>query len=71
MIMQQKDYGEEKTLTYDPKVMTEPGEMVSVDQLVSSTPGFTAQMTGRLTKKRYKYATVFVNQASKLCYVYM
>ena len=28
-------------------------------------------MTGRLTKKRYKYATVFVDQASKLSYVYL
>jgi hypothetical protein len=27
-------------------------------------------MTGKLTKKRYKYATVFVDQGSKLGYVY-
>jgi hypothetical protein len=50
--------------------ITSPGELVSVDQLVSPTVGFIAQMTGKLTKKRYKYATVFVDQASKLGYVY-
>ena len=49
----------------------EPGEVVSVDQLVSPTPGFIAQMTGILTGSRYKYATVFVDQASRLGYVYL
>ena len=28
-------------------------------------------MTGKLTTKRYKYATVFVDQASRLGYVYL
>ena len=28
-------------------------------------------MTGFITKKRYKYATVYVDQASGLAYVYM
>ena len=37
---------------------TKPGQVVSVDQLVSPTPGLVAQMTGKLTTKRYKYATV-------------
>ena len=48
-----------------------PGEMVSVDQLVSPTPGLVAQLTGRLTTKRYKYVTVFVDQASRLSYVHL
>jgi len=48
-----------------------PGEVVSVDQLISPTPGFVAQMTGILTKKRYKCATVFVDQFSGLGYVYL
>ena len=43
--------------TYTP---TRPGEVVSVDQLVSPTPGLIAQMTGFLTKQRYKYETVYV-----------
>ncbi|GFH52929.1 hypothetical protein CTEN210_09405 [Chaetoceros tenuissimus] len=50
---------------------TKPGELVSVDQLTSPTPGLIAQMTGILTTKRYKYATVFVDQASRLGYVYL
>ena len=49
----------------------EPGHVVSVDQLTSSTKGFIAQMTGRLTKARYEHATVFVDQASRLGYVYL
>ena len=48
-----------------------PGECVSVDQLVSPTPGLVAQMTGILTTKRYKYATVFVDQATRLGYTYL
>ena len=48
-----------------------PGEVVSVDQLVSPTHGLIAQMTGILTGERYKYATVFVDQASRMGYVYM
>ena len=56
---------------YKPHTATEPGEVVSVDQLVSPTPGLIAQMTGILTIKRYKYATVYVDQASRLGYVYL
>ena len=57
-----KDFVENKVLN--------PGDRVSVDQLVSPTPGLVAQMTGILTTKRYKYATVFVDQATKLGYTY-
>ena len=39
-----------------------PGHFVSVDQLVSPTPGLIAQITGFLTTKRYKYATIYVDQ---------
>ena len=44
---------------------TKPGDCVSVDQMISSTPGFIAQMTGRLTTKRYKCATVYVDHVSR------
>jgi hypothetical protein len=53
-----------------PIIITSPGDLVSVDQLVTPTVGFIAQMTGKLTKKRYKYATIFVDQSSKFGYVY-
>jgi hypothetical protein len=52
-------------------VITKPGEKVSVDQLVSPPPGLVAQMTGFLTTKRYKYATVYVDQASRLSFVWL
>jgi hypothetical protein len=48
-----------------------PGQVVSVDQMVSPTPGLIAQMTGFLTTKRYKYATVYVDQATRLGFVYL
>ena len=52
-------------------VPTKPGEVVSVDQMKSPTPGFIAQMTGILTTKRYEYATVFVDSYSSFGFVYL
>lgn len=49
----------------------QPGEVVSVDQLKSPTPGLIAQMTGRLTTRRYEYATVYVDQASRFGFIYL
>ena len=48
-----------------------PGMVVSVDQLVSPTPGLVVQMTGFITKKRYKYATVYVDQATSLGFTFL
>ena len=48
-----------------------PGQVVSVDQMVSPTPGFMAQMTGKLTTQRYKYATIYVDQGLWLGFVYL
>ena len=53
------------------KTPVDPGEVVSVDQMVSPTAGFIAQMTGILTKQRYKYATVYVDQATRFGYVHL
>ena len=53
------------------RVATEPGQIVSVDQFESPSPVFIAQLKGTLTKQRYKYATVFVDQYSRLSYVYL
>ena len=50
---------------------TRPGQVVSVDQLVSPTPGLIAQMSGFLTTKRYRYATVYVDQYSRLGFIYL
>ena len=50
---------------------TKPGQCVSVDQLVSPAPGLIAQMTRFITKQWYKYATVYVDQYSRLSFVYL
>jgi hypothetical protein len=47
------------------------GERVSVDQMVSPIPGLIAQITGILTTQRYRYATVFVDQATRMGYVHL
>ena len=48
-----------------------PGEVISVDQMVSPVPGLITQMVGFLTKQRFKYATVFVDQESRMGFVYL
>ena len=50
---------------------TKPGQVVSVDQMVSQTPGLIGQMVGFITTKRYRYATIFVDNATSLGYVYL
>ena len=47
------------------------GEVISVDQMVSPVPGLVAQMVGFLTRQRYKYTTVFVDQASRMGFMYL
>ena len=54
-----------------PTNMLKPGEVVSVDQLVSPTVGFIAQLTGILTTQRYRYATIYVDQATRYGYVFL
>ena len=58
-----KDFPTPKTL--------DPGDVISVDQMVSPTPGLIAQITGILTTKRYKYATVYVDQATRFGYTHL
>ena len=53
-----------------PPSPTKPGEVVSVDPMVPPTPGLITQMTVKLTTKRYKYATVFVDHFSRFYYVH-
>ncbi len=48
-----------------------PGDCVSVDILVSATPGLIAQMRGFLTRQRYRYACVFVDHFSDFSYVHL
>ena len=48
-----------------------PGQCVSVDQMESTTPGFIAQLKGKITKQRYTAATVFVDHYSDMVYVHL
>jgi len=48
-----------------------PGQCFSADQMESTTAGFIAQMNGRITKRRYKYATVFTDHSSNYTYTYV
>jgi hypothetical protein len=52
-------------------VATKPGECISVAQMISTEVGFYAQLKGRLTKKQYKVATVFVDHFGHLCFIHL
>ena len=60
--------GDNKNTT---KKATQPGQIVSVDHLESHSSGLIAQLKGKLTQQRYKYATVFVNQFSWYTFVFL
>jgi hypothetical protein len=49
----------------------EPGDCVSVDVLVSKTPGLVAQLRGWMTLRRYQCACVFVDHFSDYRYVHL
>ena len=53
------------------KLATEPGQVISVDQLISPTPGFVPTHRGRPTTQRYRGATVFVDHYSDYTYVHL
>ena len=62
---------ETRSISANDQKHLKPGDQVAVDQLVSPTPGLIAQMTGKLTTKRYKYATVYVDVASRYGFVHL
>ena len=55
----------------EPRPAKSPGDVTSMDHLQSSTPGFVAQMKGRLTTSRYTGAVIFVDHFSSLPYAHM
>jgi len=52
-------------------IVTKPGECVSVDQMASTEVGFFAHMKSKLTKKRYRCATIFIDHFSRLRFVHL
>ena len=63
--------GKETKASHEVFIPTKPGECVSVDQMASSEVGFFAQMKGKLTKRCYRCATIFVNHYSRLRFVHL
>jgi hypothetical protein len=52
-------------------VAAKPVEIVSVNQMESTEVFFFAQLKGSLTKKQYRYCTVFVDHFSRLRFVHL
>ena len=50
---------------------TRPGQVVSVDQMISTQTGFVTQLIGKLTVQHYKGATIFVDHFSRLRYMHI
>jgi hypothetical protein len=56
--------GKETKTSHKVFVTTKPGECIFVDQMMSTEPGFYVQLKGKLPKKRYCCATIFVDHFS-------
>jgi hypothetical protein len=52
-------------------VATKPGECMSINHMVSTQTGFLAQLKGKLTSKRYRAASIFVDHFSRLRFVHL
>jgi hypothetical protein len=52
-------------------VATKPGQIVSVNQMISMQVGFITQLKRGLTKKRYTATTVFTDHYSRLQYIHL
>jgi hypothetical protein len=63
--------GKETKADHKVFVATKPGKCISVDQMTSTEVGFYAQLKGKLTIKRYKCATVFVDHFNRLQFVHL
>ncbi len=63
--------GKETKADHEVFVATKPGECVSVNHLTSTEVGFFAQLKGKLTKKCYKCATIFVDHYSHLSFIHL
>jgi hypothetical protein len=63
--------GKETKASHEVFIATKPGECISVDQMASTEVGFFAQMKGKLTKRRYRCATIFVDNFSRLRFVHL
>jgi hypothetical protein len=63
--------GKETKADHKVFVATKPGECILVNQMTSTEVGLFAQLKGKLTKKHYKCATIFVDHYSCLGFVHL
>jgi hypothetical protein len=63
--------GKETKASHKVFIMTKLGECVSINQMTSTEVNFYVQMKGKLTKKCYRYATVFLNHYSRLRFIHL
>jgi hypothetical protein len=61
----------ESKTSHEVFVATEPGETVSVNQMVSTEVGFFAQSKGKLTNRQYRGTTIFVDHYSRLWFIHL
>ncbi len=63
--------GKESKSSHEVFVATRRGECVSINHMISMHVGFFAQLKGKLTSKRYRAASIFVNHFSCLRYMHL
>ncbi len=63
--------GKEIKASHEVFIATKPGECISVDQIASTEVRFFVQMKGKLTKRRYRCATIFVDHFSRLRFFHL
>jgi hypothetical protein len=64
-------HGKETKASHKVFIATKPGECISVNQMASTEVGFFAKMKGKLTKRRYRCTTIFVDHCSHLHFVHL
>jgi hypothetical protein len=63
--------GKETKVDHEVFIATKPEECILANIMTLTEVGFYVQLKGKLTKKRYKCATVFVNHHSHLRFVHL
>ena len=63
--------GKETKASREVFIATKPRECISVDQMASTKVGFFVQMKGKITKRCYRCAMIFVDHCSRLRFVHL
>ena len=68
-MMTKSNWRNKPKLNHCQSIISKPGQITSVDMMVSPTPGLIAQMTSILMRKSCKCVTMCVDQATRLGHV--